>query len=152
MAVGGDHRGELAVAYGLDVVGDARQVLGRRRPARQLGGAEVDEHVTPLARRVHEGHEEAVAETDLVGADLYGGGLGRHAHQPSAAKRRASIARCRCSAESRSGEKRAPSALARSRPASHRCCRRVVCRLPKTSLCTWYLSLPYSSKISTPPP
>ena len=53
----------------LDVFGHLQHVRRRILPRRRLRGAEVDQHVL-LLRAVVEGEEEAVAEADVVAADL----------------------------------------------------------------------------------
>src|SRR5947207_898421 len=64
-----DDRVEMAVAILLDRLGHLEHVFRRRLPRRRLRRAEVDQHVL-LRLAVIEGEEKAVAEADVVTADL----------------------------------------------------------------------------------
>src|SRR5262245_54271755 len=119
-----DHRGQAPPAIPLDLTRDERHVLRRlEAPApdgRELGRAEVDQHRTPVVGVVHESDEEAIPEANLVRADLDRGRLPRHRYQPSAGKRRASMARSRWMTDSRAPHMRAPPRRASSCPDSQR--------------------------------
>ena len=124
VAVRRDHRGQLPQAVFLDLLRDewhvCRRLEATTADGRELGRPEVDEHRAPVARVVHERDEEAIAEANLISTDLDRGRLRRHRYQPSAGKRRASMARSRWMAERRAPHVRAPPPRASSCPDSQR--------------------------------
>ena len=119
MTMGRDHSDEVVAHNRLDVVRDPQhQVL--RRPRRERLGAEIDQHMLPLAAVVVEAQQEAVAESDLIGPDVHAFRCGCRHDDHSAFDMRA-----RCS-----WAKRNPVFCSLSRaPVSHRYFRRAVCRL-----------------------
>ena len=97
-----DHRGQLPARARLDVVCDIHHPR-LRRPLGQAGRSEVDKDVLFVFRTVFERQEKAVAEADVVGANVQLLRGFRHGTPPQAvARARCASAKCEFSLDDRS--------------------------------------------------